>query len=156
MIIIAGQRYGALRAMEDGLARSAVWCICDCGKRLTVLGNNLRRGKSKSCGCVRDAATAARNRKAIKHGHAKNRTREYSSWSAMVSRCTSETNPKFREYGARGIEVCDRWLDFRNFLADMGTRPPNTSIDRVNGLLGYEPGNCRWATPKEQRANRVR
>jgi len=77
----------------------------------------------------------------------------------MLSRCTSPTKREFPDYGGRGITVCVRWMEFPNFLADMGERPAGMTLDRIDNDKGYEPGNCRWATPKEQsrntRANRM-
>jgi hypothetical protein len=71
----------------------------------------------------------------------------------MISRCTNPRVHNWKRYGGRGIAVCDRWLAFASFLQDMGERPGGTTIDRRDNELGYFPGNCRWATPKEQRAN---
>jgi hypothetical protein len=91
-----------------------------------------------------------------KHGHTReNGTAEYRSWKAMTQRCTNRRNPKWDRYGGRGITVCDRWRQFENFFADMGTRPIGKTLDRYPDPDGnYEPCNCRWATPKEQQANR--
>lgn len=87
------------------------------------------------------------------HGH--NRSPTYSSWQSMKNRCLNPNEPSYARYGARGITVCDRWLEFANFLADMGERPAGTSLDRWPNAAGnYEPGNCRWATPTEQALNR--
>jgi hypothetical protein len=72
----------------------------------------------------------------------------------MKSRCSNEKHPQYEDYGARGISVCERWMDFPNFLADMGEPQPGLSIDRINNDGNYEPGNCRWATQSEQNANR--
>jgi hypothetical protein len=81
----------------------------------------------------------------------------YRVWQAMVSRCTLERSKFFYRYGGRGIKVCDRWRDFKNFYEDMGDRPsPSHSIDRVNNDGNYEPGNCRWATRAEQDLNNSR
>lgn len=78
----------------------------------------------------------------------------YRSWSAMINRCLNPNNSSYASYGERGITVCDRWReDFQNFLADVGERPPGTSLDRINPDGNYEPGNCRWASPKVQRNN---
>lgn len=86
-----------------------------------------------------------------KHGWANTPT--YWTWSGMLSRCRDPRNASYKSYGAQGITVCERWHDFLNFLADMGPRPEGKTLDRINGNGNYEPSNCRWATPKEQRAN---
>lgn len=78
----------------------------------------------------------------------------YRSWYAMIARCTRPRNDKYKFYGGRGIKVCDRWLEFKNFYADMGDRPEGMSLDRINNDGNYEPGNCRWATDKQQKRNR--
>lgn len=87
--------------------------------------------------------------------HGKSYSRVYKSYWAMLQRCTNPKDPSYGTYGGAGIAVCDRWLEsFENFYADMGDRPPHRSLDRINGRLGYEPGNCRWATALEQNQNR--
>jgi hypothetical protein len=92
-----------------------------------------------------------------KHGATKNnhRTPEYSTWNGIKTRCLSKTHKSYKEYGARGITLCKRWEKFENFLADVGKKPsPNHSLDRINVNGNYEPENCRWATKKEQAANK--
>jgi hypothetical protein len=90
--------------------------------------------------------------------HGGTRSREFNTWKGMQRRCYLQSAAGFKNYGGRGIAVCDRWLhSFENFLADMGCKPsPKHSIDRINNDGNYEPGNCRWATAKEQRQNRRR
>ena len=94
--------------------------------------------------------------KKIKHGQSKRgqRTSEYQIWRGMKTRCQNSKSYAYKYYGGRGIQVCKRWQDFRNFFTDMGKRPgPEYSIDRIDNDGNYEPGNCRWATPHEQRVN---
>jgi hypothetical protein len=79
---------------------------------------------------------------------------EYRTWAGMKARCYSPGNAAYYKYGARGITVCDRWLVFENFIADMGKRPSTKhTLDRIDGTKGYEPSNCRWATPQQQQLN---
>lgn len=87
-----------------------------------------------------------------KHGLSK--TSAWRSWNAMLTRCTNVNAPNYYAYGGRGIKVCKRWASFLNFIADMGSRPEGTSLDRVNNNGDYEPNNCRWATEIQQQRNR--
>ena len=92
-----------------------------------------------------------KNNSNYKHGMA--RTPEYKSWQSMVQRCTNPGNRDFKNYGGRGIRVCDRWKAFPNFYADMGDRPEGLTIERIDNDKGYSPGNCKWVTCFEQNQN---
>ncbi len=125
-------------------------CVCECGASAVVPGYNLRVRRTRSCGCLqRERARAAK----ITHGLRHSGT--YESWVGMRARCGRANHRDYYLYGARGVTVCERWLEsFQNFLTDMGERPAGMSIDRIENDGNYEPGNCRWATPKQQAANR--
>jgi len=101
--------------------------------------------------------SAANSKKNIKHGVAskRNRTGAYQSWMAMRQRCNNPNSDWYHRYGGRGIKCCERWNEFGNFLADMGERPEGMTLDRFPNVDGnYEPGNCRWATAKQQADNK--
>lgn len=124
--------------------------MCSCGREHVTLLARVKRGHTKSCGCTSRQRTIAGT---FKHGMIG--TSEYKTWATMIQRCT---NPNLRRewprYGGRGIRVCDRWMAFELFFADMGLKPsPAHTIDRINTNGHYEPGNCRWATPQEQGRN---
>lgn len=152
-IDITGKKYG--RLMIVSYAGKYRWnCQCDCGKKKAIYMYDIRSGKSLSCGCLRAEQVAKRMKT---HGATAGKwADEYRCWVGMKQRCLNPKHPQYSDYGGRGIIVSDKWkTSFAAFLKDMGPRPSLIhSLDRhpdQNG--GYEPGNVRWATPKEQGRN---
>lgn len=144
VLILSGKRVGKLVATE-WLKGSKYVCQCDCGNTRTVSVGHFNAEYFKDCGCS-------------KHGHAcgnENRSREYNSWSNMMQRCHNPKNKRYKDYGEKGIVVCDRWKEsFKDFITDMGKCPDKYQIDRIDNNGIYEPDNCRWVSAKDNIANR--
>ncbi len=154
-----GDRFGSLVVIEkdsklykDG---PHYFCRCDCGNKYLTTGSALRSKRTIRCTKCKSVYTAKRN---FKHGNAKRykNSRTYISWACMLTRATNPNIKNAKDYSLRGIIVCERWKDFKNFLEDMGERPENTSIDRINNDSNYEPTNCKWSTRSEQNKNKRR
>lgn len=153
---VIGTAYGRLTVISPALSagKERRWlCSCSCGASHISHERNLKRGRAQSCGCLQKEAV-----RALRHEHGFGRTDEYRIWLGIKARCTNPAAKDFARYGAKGIKIAARWLDFFCFLADMGPRPTREhSIDRSPNNEGdYEPGNCRWATRAEQQRNKVK
>ncbi len=121
---------------------------CSCGTIRTLRIASVKANQSRSCGCLKSENNWKRT-------HNLSRTREYKSWESMIARCYNENHFSYNDYGGRGITVCDEWRNsFESFLKDMGERPIDKTLDRVENDKGYYKENCRWATKKEQAINR--
>jgi hypothetical protein len=149
-------------AFSSGKTHTISRCRCDCGNLFSARADRLKNGNTRSCGCLRNAVLKAASER--KKGSRKAEVKPsnprsplyytFLSWMNMRLRCENPNATQFKDYGGRGITVCARWADFDAFLADMGPRPEGLTLDREETDGNYEPGNCRWASRKEQQANR--
>ena len=155
---LTGQRFGRILVLgySHTASNSVRWhCRCDCGTEKVIAGGSLRRGTTVSCGCQKVEKLVERS---TKHGLMPRvgRTPTYYSWSNMIRRTTNPDHPRWADWGGRGITVCERWRDYPAFLADMGEKPPGTTLDRIDNDGNYEPANCRWLTHAKQQRNKRR
>ena len=152
---LTNMRFGKLTVLSrtTNIGRHTAWgCLCDCGEFVAVRAQSLQLGDTRSCGCLRAEVMTS---KQTKHGHYNSLT--YHSYRSMLERCNDPECKCFYNYGGRGITVCQRWLDgFENFLADMGVRPADKTLDRIDVNGNYEPSNCRWADKFQQARNKRR
>jgi hypothetical protein len=172
IINLKGQQFGRLTVLvEAGRNKDGevLWlCQCSCSTQRVVRAKSLRSNKTRSCGCLHAELSAERVRELAKanigkslnivHGHTWNLngkvhvTSTYRAWHSMKARCTRVNHKSYPQYGGAGVAVCERWMKFENFLADMGERPEGTTLSRFMDVGSYTPGNCAWHTWAQQRA----
>lgn len=152
---ITGRKFGRLTVTKHSHRKGAhqFWlCRCDCGNDKAVRTDHLQQGRVRSCGCLHKELASKRAAT-----HRLSGTVMHRLWLGMHNRCRNPNEPGYKNYGGRGIDVCERWRTFENFLADMGPRPSDDhSIERIDNDRGYEKSNCRWATNKQQCNNQRR
>ncbi len=144
---MTGQKFGRLEVIR--LSSDKKWeCICDCGSVVRVVWRSLVTSNTSSCGCLRRELRTRKNTT-----HNKSRTKVYKIWCGMIKRCYNQKSKSYKDYGGRGIEVCERWQEFENFYVDMGDPPKGYTIERRDNDKGYFLENCCWVTKSEQNNN---
>lgn len=141
------------RKRSKGNCPSFWMCRCECGNESIIFDGSLKSGASKSCGCYKTEL----QRERITHGMARSSEKEpeYNTWCRIIQRCTNQNNPRYCDYGGRGITVCEAWMSFENFYDDMGKRPSELhSIGRIDNDGPYAPTNCRWELSEQQVTNK--
>jgi hypothetical protein len=153
LVDLTGKKFNrwTVESLCEDSGKVKFWnCVCECGTRKRVFGGDLKRGGSKSCGCLMRETSAGRLR-----SHDMSRHRAYRNWIHAKGRCENPANEFYSSYGGRGIKVCERWSSFEAFWEDMGpTWKEGLTLDRIDNHKGYEPDNCRWATAMQQANNR--
>ena len=154
--MVSPSRLVVLSVIREKGKKAIAVCRCSCGNEKITLLAHVKNGGVKSCGCLKREVSSELGKANTTHGHSSPATRShtYRSWEKMKSRCFNKHDPSFKDYGARGITVCDEWLKFEVFLIDMGERPRGTTLDRIDVNGGYKKDNCQWATPKKQQRNK--
>ena len=151
LVDLSRQKFGRLTPIRETNIikhRTICWlCICDCGTESIVRRDSLQGGQTKSCGCSHKDHPIWK-----KHGMYESKI--FKIWTSMKQRCLNPKDQSYKNYGGRGINVCERWKNsFENFYSDMGSRPDGMSLDRIDNEKGYSSENCRWATRAQQRKN---
>lgn len=155
VVDVLGQTFGRLTVIERAgvnRRRQITWrCQCACGTVVVAPSLPLRDGRTRSCGCLQRELQSARART-----HGASKTPEYRAWKGMLTRCTNPRRAQWKDYGGRGIRVCERWAEsFEAFLSDVGPKPhPKAELDRRDNDGNYEPGNVRWTSKDEQSVNK--
>jgi hypothetical protein len=151
-----GDRYGRLTVLEyisgTKTIPSRLLCRCDCGKEISANASKVYSGHTSSCGCLKQETWLGARRT-----HGRSNDYLHDIWQSIKNRCTNKNDQSYLRYGAKGVYICDEWRkSFVAFAEGVGERPSaEHSLDRVNPWRGYEPGNTRWSTSVEQRANQI-
>jgi hypothetical protein len=150
---LTGQKFGRLLVIKyiKTINKRSYWlCKCDCGNEKEVIGNYLSSGRTKSCGCYQHESIVKRFTT-----HGKSNEKLYYIWKGMLRRCENSKHRNYKDYGGRGISVCEEWHNLNKFIdwAHKNGYAEGLEIDRVNNNGIYEPNNCKWSTRKEQTLN---
>lgn len=161
---LVGQRFGRLLVLErvgSSKYKEAIWkCRCDCGNEINVVAGELKKGSTRSCGCLKKEVASKLMKKLVQDNvtHGMSGTPVYRTWASMLQRCTNPNSSYYKNYGGRGITVCDSWHDFQNFYDDVSKLPhfyeEGYSLDRIDNNGNYELSNVRFADRTTQNRNR--